>query len=70
MRAVELSLADWLELYKELCEAERLLSEAEAATDDRASTQMRADVARLQVEVDAALQVVNDEISARRKRAA
>jgi trans-2-enoyl-CoA reductase len=68
MRGVELSLAGWLELYNELCDAERLLAQSGARPDDQA--RLREDVARLQAEVDAALQAVNEQISARKGRKA
>lgn len=47
----QVPLTGWVELYDELCEAERLLAEA----DDRDAAPLRARVEQLSLQVDEAL---------------
>jgi ElaB/YqjD/DUF883 family membrane-anchored ribosome-binding protein len=65
---VETSLSGWLELYKELSETEELLSQATTAADEQAAARLRAKVAQLQAEADAAMDTVTAQIEARKSR--
>ena len=70
MHKVELSLADWLDLYNRLLAAERLLAAAEGTADHHAIRHLRAEVAHLQADVDHALQAVTAEMQASKGRVA
>ena len=68
MHRVEASLSGWLGLYNELSEAEELLSQATAAADEGAATRLRAKIAQLKAEADAAMDTVTAQIEARKSR--
>jgi hypothetical protein len=60
MRTVEAKLADWHRLYKELAQAQSRLEEGGALPHDGVGRgELEADVARLQRDCDAALDVVH-----------
>lgn len=64
MRELEGSLGEWLGLYNELREAERLLGDAEAARP----AGLQVEVDRLQAEVEQALAVVRKALAAAAER--
>lgn len=57
-------LTQWVTLYNELCEAERLLAEADAGS----AAPLRAEVQRLAREMDEALGTVRKVLAAARQR--
>ena len=67
MQQVELTLTEWLALYRQLCDAEQSL--AAVSPEAPARTQLQADVARLQAEVDAGWAHLDAELCASKVRA-
>ena len=66
MRTVETKLADWHRLYKELAEAQSRLEEGGTLSDAGVGRgELEAEVARLQRDCDAALDVVHTLIHGR-----
>lgn len=57
-------LTQWVTLYNELCEAERLLAEADSAS----APPLQAEVQRLALEMDEALRDVRKVLEAARQR--
>jgi hypothetical protein len=67
MRTVETKLADWHRLYKELAQAQSRLEQGGALPEDVSGRgELEAEVARLQRDCDAALDVVHTLIHGRR----
>lgn len=67
MRTVETKLADWHRLYKELALAQSRLEQGGALAEDRGGRgELEEEVARLQRDCDAALDVVHTLIHGRR----
>ena len=66
MRTVEAKLADWHRLYKELAHAQSRLEQGDTLPEARAVRgELEAEVARLQRDCDAALDVVHTLIHGR-----
>jgi hypothetical protein len=66
MRTVEAKLADWHRLYKELAQAQARLEQGGALPQDACGRgELEAEVARLQRDCDAALDVVHTLIHSR-----
>jgi len=66
MRTVETKLAEWHRLYKELAQAQSRLAHGDTLTLAGAERdELEADVARLQRDCDAALEVVHSLIRSR-----
>jgi len=67
MRTVEVKLADWHRLYKELAEAQsRLAQQSALPPRDQNRAGLEAEVARLQRDCDAALDIVQTLIHGRK----